>query len=392
MQVACNKDITMAKIKIYLDTRFGSDKGVFPLKLVIRHNNSSAMVSLGVYIPLEEWDMTNEVVKGGKNKRQYNNLINRKRLEYEDRIIELARSGRLRSMSAKDIRDCDTESNIKKPIDYLPIIMEGRKATTKQNHINAVRAFSKFCDFPNMEFADITNDVVKGYYTYLSNKGLNVSSITAYFAIIRLIFSTARKEYPNLHNPFSDLVLKKRVVQKRNLTIEQVREVINKPLTKTTAYCRDMFVLSLFLIGMNNVDLYNIVEVRNGRIDYVRSKLEHRGKMLSIKVEPEAMEIIQRHKGKDRMLNISEKYSTLNSFNMVSGKYLKCLFPFLSSYWARHTWASIASFLGVPIDIIALALGHTHALTTTMIYINFDNSKIDEANRRVIDYILYDRK
>ena len=76
----------------------------------------------------------------------------------------------------------------------------------------------------------------------------------------------------------------------------------------------------------------------------------------------------------------------------LGGKKIRTpLFPDLSSYWTRHTWATIASELDIPKEVIAHALGHSWAnSTTTDIYIRFDNKKVDEANRKVIDYVNID--
>ena len=71
------------------------------------------------------------------------------------------------------------------------------------------------------------------------------------------------------------------------------------------------------------------------------------------------------------------------------GKILdKGLFPDLSTYWSRHTWATIAYEIGIPVDIIGQALGHSDkSHSVTFIYIKEDQGKVDEANRRVIDYV-----
>ena len=61
------------------------------------------------------------------------------------------------------------------------------------------------------------------------------------------------------------------------------------------------------------------------------------------------------------------------------------------SHWARHTWATIASYLDIPKETIAQALGHG-GNTVTDVYIDFDRRKIDEANRKVLDYVLYAKK
>ena len=60
----------------------------------------------------------------------------------------------------------------------------------------------------------------------------------------------------------------------------------------------------------------------------------------------------------------------------------------LTTYWARHSWATIAASLDIPEDTIALALGHSSAHTTTAIYIERRLSKVDAANRKVLDLFL----
>ena len=67
-------------------------------------------------------------------------------------------------------------------------------------------------------------------------------------------------------------------------------------------------------------------------------------------------------------------------------KIIEPYFPELSGYWARHTWATIAAQLDIPKETIAAALGHSSG-SVTDIYIDFDKRKIDEANRRVIDFV-----
>ena len=64
--------------------------------------------------------------------------------------------------------------------------------------------------------------------------------------------------------------------------------------------------------------------------------------------------------------------------------------PEFTMYWARHTWASIANYLEIPIDTIGVGLGHSQK-SITDIYIDRDPHKIEKANRKVLDYVLYMR-
>ncbi len=62
--------------------------------------------------------------------------------------------------------------------------------------------------------------------------------------------------------------------------------------------------------------------------------------------------------------------------------------PELTSYYARHTWATIAASLDIPKETIAAALGYELGNSTTSIYIDYDLRKVDTASRLVIDSIL----
>ena len=138
-------------------------------------------------------------------------------------------------------------------------------------------------------------------------------------------------------------------------------------------------------------------DVRGGRICYKRNKT---GRLYDIKVEPEALEIIKRYKGKKYLLkykdsskfNIKHFESNLNFRLKRLGKFREYskepMFPYLSTYYNRHTWATLASEIDIPMEVIGRALGHSmwdNAVTST--YIKYDTKKIDEANRKVIDYL-----
>lgn len=63
----------------------------------------------------------------------------------------------------------------------------------------------------------------------------------------------------------------------------------------------------------------------------------------------------------------------------------------LTSYWARHSWATMAALPDVPKETIAATLGHG-GNSVTDIYIDFDVRKVHVANRRVLDYVLYGKE
>ena len=154
-----------------------------------------------------------------------------------------------------------------------------------------------------------------------------------------------------------------------------------------------------YLIGINGIDLFHVKQITDGRIEYKREKT---GKLYSIKVEPEAMEIINRYKGNKFLLNTLEtndynyrKYMAamnrglqkLGNFERkgLGGKKIRdILFPDITSYWARHTWATLAFHAGMSIGIISKALGHFSIKVTETYLKPFENEKVDAANEELI--------
>lgn len=56
----------------------------------------------------------------------------------------------------------------------------------------------------------------------------------------------------------------------------------------------------------------------------------------------------------------------------------------LTTYIARHTWASIARDMDIPIPIISEGMGQ-NSIKTTQVYLNsIDVSKINEVNKKII--------
>ncbi len=186
--------------------------------------------------------------------------------------------------------------------------------------------------------------------------------------------------------PFRRFKIKHEATRKRNLSAQFIREIMEMSVEPYQERYRDFFALSFFLIGVNPVDLLNAEphQLSDGRFEYVRAKTH---KLYSIKVEPEAQALIDRYKGEEHLLNYADKADykvIMNKTNI----FLHTIRPDITLYYARHSWASIASELDIPMETISAALGHSFGNATTEIYINYQQRKVDEANRKVIDYVM----
>lgn len=405
----------MAKLKYYLDKRNKGFRSESPLKLAIRHKRASAYISLGIELLPSHWDDRTEKVIVHPRRASYNAHIAQIRLDVQEIILRLVQSGRIESMTAteikryveKSIHSTDEDDSGTFIATFRKFINEKKKPRTKEIYEYTLSRMMKYCpDVEIMSFDGITREWLTGFESFLAKTSPSQNARNIHLRNIRAVFNYAIDEEITSCYPFRRFKIRPVETPKRSLTVEQLREVFNYPVEEYQRKYLDAFKLIFYLIGINVVDLCRLEGIQAGRIEYHRAKT---GRLYSIKAEPEAIEIIEKYKGEKYLLDILDRYEdhkdymkrlndNLKSIGEVKHvgafgkKIIKPLFPKLTTYWARHTWASIAASLDIPKETISAALGHEIGSRVTSIYINFDHKKVDEANRKVIDYVLYGKR
>lgn len=275
---------------------------------------------------------------------------------------------------------------------------------TYRHSLARIRAFDPNVD--SKSFEDIDLKWLTEFEAFCA-KTANKNARNIHLRNIRAVFNNAIDFEVTSAYPFRRFKIRPEATRKRSLSVEELRSFIDMEVEDYQQFYKDMFLLSFYLIGCNAVDMYGLSEITSdNRIEYTRAKTHRK---YSIKVEPEALEIINKYRGKTNLLCIADRWSDHRNFLHQLNKALKNMghlervgrggkkirtpaFPELSSYWCRHTWATIAyNCCGVPEDVIAQALGHASSHTTTSIYINRSAKLVDDANRKVLDYV-FNRK
>ena len=280
------------------------------------------------------------------------------------------------------------------------------EARTRKDYYHTLSRLKSFApNLDSLDFSDITVGWLEDFDRFLS-RTCKLNSRNHHMRNIRAVFKYALRHDLDIRNPFDRMRLKTEQTAKRSLNVNELRELFSMDVLPYAEIYRDMFKLSFMLIGINPIDLFRLQRISpHDRIDYRRAKTH---KPYSIKVEPEAMEIIKRYKGDSHLLMLPERWKLAESFGAAANKGLRSLgakpaargrkksdsarFPELSLYWARHTWATIAAELDIPDATISLALGHSGENRVTDIYIKRNQSKVDDANRRVLDWVLYGKR
>lgn len=389
----------MNRIAIIIDTRAAKDGKPAPVKLRITHKRVTVLVSTSVKVAPQQFSAGKVVAH--KHAAALNALITQAAAMAQQRVIDLAMEGRLPLLSpselAKDLRHLieyktpGAEDTPRTFADALEEFKETKTGRTKEIYAATANALAKFRDLAALRFTDITPQFLDAFDAFLATTAKSVNARNVHFRNIRAVFNHAIRYGYTDHYPFKQYQIKNKPTRKRSLQADTLRSIFGmKPASPREAFFLDMFRLSFCLIGINNVDLAYL-PFCDGRANYTRRKT---GKQYSVRIEPEAQEILDKWKGTEYALPILDRYSDYRAYTKALNKEINAAIkrngiqaPDISSYWLRHSWATIAAELDIPKETIAAALGHDIGNEVTSIYIRFDQGKIDEANRKVLDKV-----
>ena len=391
----------MIKVSIKLDKRRRLNNGKFPLKFKIARKDSAVYISTGYELKEEEWDGVNEKIKNLPDKKIINTKLTKKLLALNEKIEKLQEEGKLRAYTNKRLvqylqneESDDTSRQMLFRTQIKAFIEAKEKTATKVIYRTTENKLKEFYDYDNLRIDEIDIEWLNSFAGKLKKQGNKVNSVATRLRNIRAVLNYSRKKGLIKETVFSMYSIKEEDTPKRSLTVEELRKLYHAELPAAQAKHRDIFFLVFFLMGINLVDLFSLEKIEDGRIKYRRAKT---GTLYDIKIEPEAMSIFERYKGRKKILSVFDNIAAHNRYTALSDKMLQKIsenigLPRISLYWARHTFATIAYELGVSIDVIADCLGHKGSHRVTSIYIKKDQKKIDEANRKVIDYVLYNKR
>lgn len=420
------------KIKWYLDLRRTSDEGKGRLYMVIYNNGTAAQIATGLMLHKNEFEAGKVV--GVPMAGKLTQMLGIKRAKLQLDIEELACNGyEVDKMKAAEIKKAvlakhgndgeegNGEGNGAGNETAFgtfaeKFIARRGKEKTRQVYEMTLRKMGGYCDVGRLRFADISAGWLRDFEQWLGTT-CSVNTRGIHLRNIRAVMNAAIDEgvVPADLYPFRRFKIKKEETMKRSLSVGDLRRLRDYPCEGWQRKYVDVFMLSFYLAGINLVDLMGLPPLgADGVIRYRRSKT---GVLCQLSVPPEARAIIERYRGERHLLWFGERlkpgaegwHDWLHRFNEglqkvgPSGymyvrrkgqcggkqrvKVYNALFPELTSYVARHTWATLAAEIDVPDAVIDAALGHRSPCRMADIYIRRDARKVDEAVRRVIEYV-----
>lgn len=257
----------------------------------------------------------------------------------------------------------------------------------------------------NLAFSGLTMELLKRYEYYLVSNNCEQNTVSLYMRTLQTICRKAEEEHRTVipEGLFSKVFTGYISSARRSIPVEAMKRLRDAQLdgkNRRYAFARDMFLLSFYLRGIPFIDLAYLrkCDLKEDMLTYRRRKT---GKQAHVQVEPCAMEIIRHYAAKDRttgyLLPIirktgepEEERKQYDSALRLYNKHLKVLADVLglkvklTSYVARHTWATTAHDIGVDIADISEALCHSSEKMTKNYIRSFTPDRLAGVNRTVI--------
>ncbi len=414
----------LTKVFLFLDTRKIAAGNVYPVKIKIHHNRNNSTRSTNVFCAEKDWDFKKTCVRRFVvNASQLNEQLMKMLSLYEQYISEHQGTYTLNSMSAADIfkavdeerqhakQPTLTSSDPQDSFMYMlhSYIENSRTKGTKKGYVYTEQKLLQYISVlpknqREIDWYSIDYRFLTEFDRYMENNNIGVNTRAIVMRNIRTLWNRAI-DYDIVSidkYPFRKFKIKTARKEKEYLPLDGLHKLIALDFSDvqgraTLERARDFFLLSFFMCGMNPIDLFYLPKQQE-RVSFVRTKIKyHNPNPIKFQIQPEVQNIIDRYSGRELMLEYYDHYIDYDSFyahikHRIDRIGVMIGYPHLTLYWARYSWATYAAQLDVPINVIGKALGHADATLAEERYISFDWSKVDDANRKVIDYIMKDVK
>ena len=308
----------------------------------------------------------------------------------------------------------------------VEILQSDGRFGTARAYFFAIKSFLRFLVGRDIRINKINAALMEDYERYLLSRNNSPNTVSCYMRSLRAVYNLAIREKLLVvekakDKPFSSVFTGNAKTRKKAINGKSISKLMSldkliggyKVLNKvektngvtsySLAFSRDLFLFSFYTQGMSFIDIANLKK-ENIKNDVIKYKRKKTGQLITIEMEDCIREIIEQYMDSDSdfvfpILRESkdakdyEKWKETAKALIAYNKNLKklaslaCISEHLTSYVARHSWATIASQEGIPMATISRGMGHESEKTTRIYISQIDYSDVGRANRQILSRI-----
>lgn len=386
---------------IYLDPRPLLD-GTCSVKIKVTYNRKRKYYSTDINLTPEDF----EKVMNAKRRTAEQKKIKKKLdfyLNKAEKALEALTVFTFSLFEEAYIESRDVDNSVSfafdKQIERFKLNDQIGTAVTYECAKNSLMTFKK-----NLAFADVTPDFLMKYEKQMKNEGKSVTTISMYLRSLRAVFN--RQNIDKSIYPFGKKEDKKYKIPssknvKKALTLEEIALIYNYEAEPKTMedMAKDYWLFMYLSNGMNVKDLCLLKwsDISENTLTYVRAKTrttDKEVKPITVALKPETLEIIKKwgqlsinkdayvfpHLNND--MTAERQRQVYQQVTKNINKYIKRIAKAVginkevTTYYARHSFATVLKRSGANISMISDLLGHSSLAVTESYLSGFESDQI----------------
>ncbi|MBU2921489.1 site-specific integrase [Winogradskyella psychrotolerans] len=410
-------------ISIKLDNRRKKQSGKYPVKLRVYGKNTQKEKWYSLGIDLTEKEFTNIWLDSKNKKLRGNNKEIRLKLQLiESRANEEAKkliTFDFNRFETKLFRKSSDRNSIKYYFDkIITDKTKNNKIGTAESYkytLNSIKEFSeteKNCKIEKLTFEKIDVNWLKQYENYMKSKSKSFTTIAIYTRTLRAVFNYAIENndinnelYPFGKNKYKIPTTKK---VKKALNSEQLNTLFNaKTLNDNEAKSMAFWFFSYACYGMNlkDIALLKYSDIQEDKFLYYRAKTFDKTAektAITIYLTDFTESIIKKYGNKNKdgfvfdIINSNDnsliQYKKIKNFTRYINDHIKRIakrndLPSdISTYWARHSFATNSIRKGASMEFISEALNHSDLNVTKNYFAGFEDTTKKEFSNSIMNF------
>lgn len=388
--------------------------GESPIMVRVAKDGKRSMKSLGMSVNPVYWDFAKNCPKKNcPNRTVLMQLISQTLLQYQGKVMEVKVKGE--DVTASTIITENAVKSSKVTLEdfltsHIQLLRDNGKVGNSYAYLNLRTTLHNFHG-KNLNFLFNAVDVTfcNKFETWMRKNKFEDTTMHYYFRTLRSTYNKAieakcadREKSPFIEYKLSRFSTK---TKKRALSKESVKKILKmdcSDMGEKARLAHDVFSFSYYCGGISLVDVANLTpdNIIDGRLIYERQKTHG---MINLVMLDEAKAIIDRYTTYQKragylfpILDNQKHITPMQKFNRVRklccqlNKELHKITAKLkikedvTTYVARHSFATVLKKSGVNIGIISQALGHQDIKTTQIYLSEFDNEQVDSAMQNLL--------
>lgn len=413
-------------ISIVLDKRRAKSNGKYPVKLRVFTSTprKQKLLPTDFEFTAEEY---NELMTAEKPRKDKKEILLSLR-EIETKAIQTAKELNPFTIERFEKKLYLTKSESTNIVYHYQNTIKALEANnqfgTANNYKLSIKSIIEYCEYrkgrkpKEISFHDVSIDFLNGYEKYMTEvKGNSETTVSMYLRTLRTIFNKAINENEISENiyPFGGKYgykLPNSANIKKSLSKSELKQLYTlKPFTKEQEMAKDFWFFSYNCNGMNikDIAMLRYKNIDGNNLNFKRAKTKKTAKNetanVSLPLNDYAIKIIEKYGDKDKRPNsfifpiISEhlteyeKFRKIKNFIRFINQNIDKMYKdngidkHISTYFARHSFATNAIVSGASMEYVSEALGHSNFKTTKNYFKGFPDEKKKEIQNTLMDFV-----